>query len=119
MSILTVSTQSEQGAVISALLLWRNLGMVVGIASSSLVVQNALKHYLNLFVVGDQKGEVIKRVTASIEAVLTLNQPYQEQVIQSFEASLRLMFGCCTLLACVGLLSVWPIKLPRLAAKKE
>lgn len=58
MSILVVSEQKEQAVVSSTLILWRSLGMVLGVASSSLVVQNALVHYLDKFVVGPEKDEV-------------------------------------------------------------
>ena len=58
MSILVVSEQKEQAVVSSTLILWRSLGMVLGVASSSLVVQNALVHYLDKFVVGPEKEEV-------------------------------------------------------------
>ena len=58
MSILVVSEQKEQAVVSSMLILWRSLGMVLGVASSSLVVQNALVHYIDKFVVGPEKDEV-------------------------------------------------------------
>lgn len=58
MAVLAVSEQSEQAVVTSTLILWRSLGMVLGVASSSLVMQNALRIYLDQKVVGPKKEEV-------------------------------------------------------------
>ena len=58
MAILAVSDQKEQAVVTSTLILWRSLGMVLGVASSSLVVQNALYKYLEDFVTGPDKQKV-------------------------------------------------------------
>ncbi|KAJ4864796.1 major facilitator superfamily domain-containing protein [Trichoderma breve] len=115
MAILASSSQSEQAVVTSTLILWRSLGFVLGIAMSSLVVQNALVYYLNLFVQGRDKAEIIELVRASVEAVAKLQEPYREQVVQSYEASLRLMFILCTVVAAISVLIVLPMKLPRLA----
>jgi hypothetical protein len=118
-AILATSTQQEQATVISTLLLWRNLGMVFGISTSSLIVRRSLIYYLEIFVQGDKKSEIIKQVSTSVEAVLMLEQPYQRQVIKSYEAALRIMFGCCAVMACIGLLVVLPVRLPRLASRKS
>ncbi|KAL7937893.1 MFS general substrate transporter [Trichoderma chlorosporum] len=115
MAILASSSQAEQAVVTSTLILWRCLGLVLGIAMSSLVVQNALVYYLDAFVEGQDKAEIIERVRASVEAVARLEEPYREQVVQSYEASLRLTFILCTVIAAVSVLIVLPIKLPRLA----
>lgn len=58
MAVLAVSEQSEQAVVTSTLILWRSLGMVMGVASSSLVMQNALVMYLNEKVQGPDKEYV-------------------------------------------------------------
>lgn len=58
MAVLVVSDQTEQAVVTSTLILWRSLGMVLGVASSSLVMQNALLLYLNAKVVGPDKDDV-------------------------------------------------------------
>lgn len=57
-SVLAVSAQAEQAVVTSTLILWRSLGMVLGVASSSLVMQNALLLYLEKFVTGPEKESV-------------------------------------------------------------
>lgn len=59
MSILTVSLQKEQAVVSSTLILFRSIGMVFGIASSTLVIQNALIYYLDRLVTADNKKEVL------------------------------------------------------------
>jgi hypothetical protein len=58
MSVLAVSEQAEQAVVTSTLILWRSLGMVLGVATSSLVVQNALLVYLEKNVQGPDKEDV-------------------------------------------------------------
>lgn len=58
MAILAVSEQKEQAVVTSTLMLWRSIGTVVGVASSSLVLQNALVKYLDAFVSGPDKEKV-------------------------------------------------------------
>lgn len=58
MAILAVSEQAEQAVVTSTLILWRSLGMVLGVAASSLVLQNALVRYLDAFVIGPDKEKV-------------------------------------------------------------
>lgn len=58
MAVLAVSEQSEQAVVTSTLILWRSLGGVLGIATSSLVLQNALLYFLEETVVGPEKEDV-------------------------------------------------------------
>jgi hypothetical protein len=57
-ALLSVSEQAEQAVVTSTLILWRSLGMVLGVATSSLVLQNSLVYYLEMFVSGPDKAEV-------------------------------------------------------------
>lgn len=118
MAVLAASDQREQAVVTSTLILWRSLGMVLGVASSSLVVQNALVGYLDEFVTGPDKDEVIRKVRQSVEEVVKLPEVYREQVVMSYEAALRLTFVCCTAIAFVSVLTLVPIKLPRLGSRK-
>ncbi|KAK4151092.1 hypothetical protein C8A00DRAFT_45633 [Chaetomidium leptoderma] len=117
MAVLSVSGQGEQAVVTSTLLLWRSLGQVLGVACSSLAVQNALWYYLDLFVTGPEKEWVVERVRQSVEAIRELPGAYQEQVVQSYEAALRVTFLGCSVLAVVGLLLVLPVRLPRLGKR--
>ncbi|KAF6801173.1 transporter C460.03-like protein 1 [Colletotrichum sojae] len=118
MAVLAASDQREQAVVTSTLILWRSLGMVLGVASSSLVVQNALVGYLDGFVKGPERDEVIRRVRESVEEVAKLPAVYRDQVVASYEAALRLTFVCCTVVAFVSVCLLVPIKLPRLGSRK-
>lgn len=92
--------------------------MVLGVAVSSLLLQNALVYYLADFVRGDLKDEVIKQVRASVEAVALLDEPYREQVIRAYEASLRLTFGFCVVMAVISVAFVVPIRMKKLPGRK-
>ncbi|KAF5693191.1 major facilitator family transporter fnx1 [Fusarium denticulatum] len=119
MAILAASPQAEQAVVTSTLMLWRSLGQVLGVASSSLVVQNALLHYLRQYVTGEGRDEIIRRVRESVEEVAKLEPKYREQVIVSYEAALRLTFVTCAVFAFASVVMIWPIKLPRLGVRKH
>jgi hypothetical protein len=58
MSVLAVSEQAEQAVVTSTLILWRSMGTVLGVALSSLVLQNTLYMYLEQNVSGPNKDKV-------------------------------------------------------------
>ncbi|KAK4238212.1 MFS general substrate transporter [Achaetomium macrosporum] len=119
MAVLAVSEQKQQAVVTSTLLLWRSLGQVLGVACSSLVVQNALWFYLERFVAGpeEEKEVVVARVRKSVEAIRELPGQYREQVVQSYEAALRVTFLCCAALAVVSLVLILPVRLPRLGKR--
>lgn len=128
MAILAASEQGEQAVVTSTLILWRSMGMVLGIAGSSLVVQNALWGYLEKNVTDEAaraggfangRQEVVEKVRESVEAVGKLTGLLQEQVIASYEAAVRTTFMCCVLVAVVSGLILMPIKLPRLGSRKR
>jgi len=58
LAVLATSKQEDQAVMTTTLSLWRNLGTVLGVAVSSLIVQNALLAYLEEFVSGPEKAEV-------------------------------------------------------------
>ena len=118
MAVLASSEQAEQAVVTSTLILWRSLGTVLGVALSSLVVQNSLRHYLDELVSGPRKAQVIKEVRASVEAVAALEQPYRDQVVRSYEAALGLMFTCCIGFAVVSVALIIAARLKRLPRRK-
>ncbi|TVY81353.1 Multidrug resistance protein fnx1 [Lachnellula suecica] len=118
MSVLAVSDQSEQAVVTSTLILWRSMGMVLGVATSSLVFQNALFHYLTTFVTGADRDKVIEAVRKSVKAIPNLDPVYREQVIDSYAASLRATFIMAAGLSVVALLLTLPLKLPKLGHRK-
>jgi len=72
MSVLAVSDQAEQAVVTSTLILWRSMGMVLGVAMSSLVLQNALFYYLRELVTGPDRDKV-----SSIPFVPHYSETYQ------------------------------------------
>lgn len=128
LAVLAASPQREQAVVTATLVLWRALGSVLGVASSSLVLQNALRRYLESYVVADGgggrdaawKAELIERVRSSVEAVAKIADPdVREQVIRSYESAVRVTFLCCTAVAVVSCLLIAPIRLPRLGERKS
>lgn len=79
LAILATSTQEDQAVATSTLTLWRNLGQVMGVAISSLIVQNALFADLAELVTGPHKAEIIWRVRKSVRAVLELSHTNQNE----------------------------------------
>ncbi|KAI0008558.1 MFS general substrate transporter [Xylariaceae sp. FL0662B] len=124
MAVLAASAYAEQAVVTSTLVLWRALGSVLGVAASSLVLQNALRRYLWAYVdVGGHddawKAALIDRVRESVEAVARLpDGATKDQVVLSYEAAVRVTFLCCVGFALVSTLLIIPVKLPRLGARK-
>ncbi|KUJ13440.1 MFS general substrate transporter [Mollisia scopiformis] len=119
MSVLAVSEQAEQAVVSSTLILWRSMGMVFGVAMSSLVVQNTLYLYLEENVTGPDKAKVIEEVRKSVRAIAGLEPHYREQVIDSYASSLRATFIMALILSLVATAMTLPIKLPRLGQRKR
>ncbi|KAK8090865.1 major facilitator superfamily domain-containing protein [Apiospora phragmitis] len=126
-AVLRASAQAEQAVVTSTLMLWRALGNVMGVAGSSLALQNALLRYLQEYVVSDgtpqgdeARRELIAKVRESVEAVAMLEDPaVREQVVSSYEAALRMTFLCCIGLAVANMALLLPVKLPRLGTRKQ
>ncbi|KAK4196311.1 hypothetical protein QBC40DRAFT_313890 [Triangularia verruculosa] len=110
--------QQEQVVATSTLILWRSTSIILGVACSSIVVQDSLWYYLQEFVNGPEKDTVIVKVRKSVEAIRDLEGLYQEQVVQSYAAALRLSFLCCFILAIVNFCLVTPVKLGRLGSKR-
>lgn len=79
MSALAVSEQSDQAVVTTTVGLWRNLGVVLGVAISSLVFQNSLTSNLEAKVTGPNKLEVIAAVRSSVRGIRSLKAPVQGQ----------------------------------------
>lgn len=60
LAVLATTSAEDQAAMVSVLTLWRNLGSVMGVAISSLVLQNSLQGYLQKYVTGPNKQKVRK-----------------------------------------------------------
>ncbi|KAH8901465.1 MFS general substrate transporter [Thozetella sp. PMI_491] len=118
MAVLGVSTQQQQAVVVSILILFRNVGMIIGVAYSSLLFQNSLFYFLNEFVTGPDKDQIILRVRESVDSIARLKQPYQEQVVEAYSQSLKLTFMSTIILGCVMVCILLPLRLPRLEHKK-
>ena len=140
MAVLAVSDQSEQAVVTSTLILWRSLGGVLGVAISSLVLQNALLFFLEETVTGPEKEDVrpylpmptlsyrikanhtqkqvISKVRKSVKAIEKLTPFYKGQVIDAYALSLRSVFFMTTILAAFTILLTVRLRLPKLGQRK-
>ena len=58
LAVLATSTQEDQAVMTSTLILWRSLGIVMGVSLSSLILQNALTSHLESLVSGHNKTRV-------------------------------------------------------------
>ncbi|KAI5926663.1 MFS general substrate transporter [Camillea tinctor] len=125
LAVLSASAQRDQAVVTSTLALWRALGNVLGVAASSLALQNALLAYLRAFVRlrpedgRDEawKAALIERVRASVAAVADMPPgEARAQVVQSYNAAVRVTFLMCVGFAAVNVLLILPIRLPRLGS---
>lgn len=79
MSVLAISKQEDQAVVTTTLGLWRNLGVVMGVALSSLVFQNSLLINLNKLVTEPDKKNVIEKVRTSVRSIKFLDTMHQNQ----------------------------------------
>ncbi|PQE10259.1 major facilitator superfamily transporter protein [Rutstroemia sp. NJR-2017a WRK4] len=114
MAVLAVSEQSEQAVVTTTLVLWRSLGQVLGVAVSSLVVQNSLLVFLEENVTGPDKQKVIEAVRSSVQAIAGLEKHYRDQVVDSYAQSLRATFVLAAVLSVVAFFITLRIRLPKL-----
>lgn len=74
LAVLATSAQEDQAVMTTTLILWRNLGTVMGVSISSLIVQNALNAYLDDLVTGDDKFKV--RITLSLISFTLLDMAW-------------------------------------------
>lgn len=118
MAVLAASKQEEQAVVTSTLILWRNLGMVLGVSGSSLVVQNALFGYLKQYITSENQCEVIDMVRKSVEAVAKLDDSSKAEATRAYKDALSLAFSVCAVISAISVCLILPIKLPKLASRK-
>ncbi|CCD53786.1 hypothetical protein BofuT4_P133400.1 [Botrytis cinerea T4] len=118
MSVLAVSEQGEQAVVTTTLVLWRSMGQVLGVAVSSLIVQNSLVGFLNVNVVGPDKEKVIEAVRSSVQAVAGLEPHYRDQVIDSYAEALRAAYVFALAVSILSFGITIGIKLPKLGFRK-
>ncbi|TGO15055.1 hypothetical protein BTUL_0045g00650 [Botrytis tulipae] len=118
MSVLAVSEQGEQAVVTTTLVLWRSMGQVLGVAVSSLIVQNSLVGFLNANVVGPDKEKVIEAVRSSVQAVAGLEPHYRDQVIDSYAEALKAAYIFALVMSILSFAITIGIKLPKLGFRK-
>ncbi|KAL4919843.1 major facilitator superfamily domain-containing protein [Aspergillus aurantiobrunneus] len=116
-SVLATSEPDEQAVATTTLGLFRNLGSVMGVATSSWIFQNTLIYQLENKVTGPEKDTVIQLVRKSVQAIAKLDPLHQIQVIDSYAAALRLTFASAAVFAILMLVLHVPVRLPRLGRK--
>jgi hypothetical protein len=116
-ALLSTSEQADQAVVTSTVMLWRSLGTVIGVASSSLVIQNALALSLDKLVSGPEKERVVREIRKSIKAISGLPPEYRAQVVDAYAISFRVTFMATAVLALISVLLVVNVKLPRLGKR--
>ncbi|KAH8639863.1 MFS general substrate transporter [Alternaria alternata] len=79
LAVLATSTQEDQAVMTSTLILWRSLGIVMGVSLSSLILQNALTSHLESLVSGHNKTRIIQRVRKSVRSIVDLHPKHQSQ----------------------------------------
>ncbi|OAL54255.1 MFS general substrate transporter [Pyrenochaeta sp. DS3sAY3a] len=119
LAVLATSSQEDQAVMTSTLILWRSLGIVMGVSLSSLILQNALTAYLEQLVTGHDKAKIIDRVRKSVRSIIDLNPKQQSQVIDAYSQSLRLVFISALVMFVVVNALVFAIKLPHLKKKER
>jgi len=117
LAVLATSHQDDLAVATSVLILFRSLGTVMGVSVSSLVVQNSLFHYLDVFVGGSNREEVIRMARKSVSIIAKLPRQSQLEVIAAYASALRLAFVCAAVTSTIAFLLVLRIRLPRLGSK--
>lgn len=79
MSMLATSPQGDQAVATSTLIMWRSLGGVLGVASSSLIVQNGLGVYLARFVTGPHRQTIIALAKGNVRAIREMDPMHKAQ----------------------------------------
>jgi hypothetical protein len=135
LGLVATSTQDEQAVVMTTLILFRNLGIVLGVAMSSLILQNALITYLDRFIGGPNKQEIIGKLRMSVRAVQELKGEQKLQgmflqhteldnsdfvtAIAAYSAALKLTFMAGMVSFLIVVFLVLPIDLPHLGRTKD
>ncbi|KAF2747843.1 MFS general substrate transporter [Sporormia fimetaria CBS 119925] len=119
LAVLASSSQEEQAVMTSTLILWRSLGIVMGVSLSSLILQNALRGNLERLVKGVDKVKIIERVRKSVQAIKELEPVQQSQVIEAYTRSLRVTFISAIGVFVVVVLLLIPIRFPNLKKQQD
>lgn len=109
--LLRTSPENEHAVSIGAFLLWKKLASVVGVAFSTLMVQNLLMHFLHKNVTGANREQIIHRIRKSVHSIRYMTPVHQEEIVSSYYTSLRLTFASLVIFAVILVIIVIPIKL--------
>ncbi|KAB8228191.1 putative MFS multidrug transporter [Aspergillus alliaceus] len=116
-SVLATSDPDEQAVATTTLGLWRNLGSVMGVATSSWIFQNTLVYKLEEMVTEPDKESIILLVRKSVQAITKLDPVHQGQVVGAYASALRLTFFSAAIWGALMLLMHFRVQLPRLGSK--
>ncbi|PWY84844.1 MFS general substrate transporter [Aspergillus heteromorphus CBS 117.55] len=118
-SVLATSEQDDQAVATTTLGMWRNLGSVMGVATSSWIFQNTLLYRLEDMVTGPNKEDVILLVRKSVQAIANLDPMHQQQVIGAYAAALRVTFLSAAVWGGIMLILLLRVRVPKLGSKAE
>lgn len=105
----------------SSLIMMRSLGSILGVSTSSLIVQNALIYALEAHVTGPEaeKRAIIDKVRKSVHAIFDLEGRYKAQVSAAYGVALRWAFAWSVCMAAAFLLCVWRVDVPSIRRKTQ
>ncbi|CAF9932699.1 hypothetical protein IMSHALPRED_008957 [Imshaugia aleurites] len=118
-SSLAFSSKEDQAVTSTTQLLWRSLGNVMGIALSSLLVQNALPRHLEQYVRGEDREKIIHLVRKSVHSIFDLDPVHRAQVQLAYEKSPRLAFLLSAVAFVLALALIVPIRIGRVDRNKS
>ncbi|KAG8855602.1 hypothetical protein FRB96_006797 [Tulasnella sp. 330] len=108
---LIASVDREDYAVATGLsLLFRTTGQVLGVSFSGALLQSLLTKNLHERITGPGAAEIIDKIRHSTSIIRTLDPPLRQAAVESYAASLRIVFLFPTGLAIVGFLACLPIE---------
>lgn len=110
--LLRTSPQEEHAVAIGAFLLWKKLACVVGVAISTLLVQNLLVHFLHRNVTGAHREQIIHKIRKSVHSIRYLTPLHQAEIAAAYSTTLRITFSILVIFAIILVAVVIPIKLP-------
>lgn len=111
-SLLRTSPEDEHAVSMGAFLLWKKVACVVGVAISTLMVQNMLVHFLHKNVTGANREQIIHKIRKSVHSIRYMTPVHQDEIASSYHSALRLTFAFLVVFAVILVIIVIPIKLP-------
>lgn len=121
-AVLALGAQDKQAVLSTTLGLLRSIGSIVGIATSSLIFQNALIAFLDQYVTDSSelvRKQIMLAVRENVSAISTLNLKHRGQVIQAYTHALRITFASSIAVAVLCIFITLPVRLPVLGNKSD